>query len=165
MDRLWTPWRYQYISGAGSDEKRDDSSCVFCDIAADPASDERNFVLHRAPRNFVLLNLYPYTSGHLMIVPYEHVPDLDALRPETAHELIDLAQRAQSVLREAYRPEGFNFGINLGRAAGAGVAGHVHLHALPRWAGDANYMTTVGETRVLPEDLPTTYRRLRGRFD
>ncbi|MCA1815913.1 MAG: HIT domain-containing protein [Acidobacteria bacterium] len=163
MDRLWTPWRYQYISGAGG-EKKDDSACIFCDIAADPANDERNFVLHRAPRNFVLLNLYPYTSGHLMIVPYEHVPDLDALRQETAHELIDLAQRAQSVLREAYRPEGFNFGINLGRAAGAGVAGHVHLHALPRWAGDANYMTTVGETRVLPEDLPMTYERLRGKF-
>jgi ATP adenylyltransferase len=165
VDRLWTPWRYNYISGAGSDEKRDDSSCIFCDIAADPSADEKNFVLHRALHNFVLLNLYPYTSGHLMIVPYEHVADLDALSHEASHELIDLAQRAQTVLREAYHPEGFNFGMNLGRAAGAGVAGHVHLHALPRWAGDGSFMSTIAETRVLPEDLPTTYKRLRGKFE
>jgi ATP adenylyltransferase len=168
LDRLWTPWRYQYISGAADDEKDGDpsspSSCVFCRIAADPSSDEKNFVLQRAPHNFILLNLYPYTSGHLMIVPYAHVADLDALPKETTDELMDLAKRAQAVLREAYRPEGMNFGVNLGRAGGAGVAGHVHLHALPRWVGDVNFMTAVGETRVLPEDLPTTYKRLRGKF-
>lgn len=164
MDRLWTPWRYQYISGAGGEEKRDEESCVFCRIAADPEADERNYVLRRATHNFVLLNLYPYTSGHLMIVPYEHSAELDALPKETTDELMDLAKRAQSVLREAYRPEGMNLGMNLGRAGGAGVAGHVHLHALPRWVGDVNFMSTVGETRVLPEDLRMTYERLRGKF-
>jgi ATP adenylyltransferase len=164
LDRLWTPWRYQYISNAGGEEKKDDTSCVFCEIAADPAADERNYVLQRAAHNFVLLNLYPYTSGHLMIVPYEHSADLYALPKATTDELMDLAKRAQSVLREAYHPEGFNLGMNLGRAGGAGVAGHVHLHALPRWVGDVNFMSTVGETRVLPEDLETSYAKLRRRF-
>jgi ATP adenylyltransferase len=164
VDRLWTPWRYQYISGVSGGETKDDSSCVFCPIASDPASDERNFVLHRARHNFILLNLYPYTSGHLMIVPFAHAADLDALPKDATDELMDLAKRAQAVLREAYRPDGLNLGMNLGRAAGAGVAGHVHLHALPRWVGDVNYMTTVGETRVLPEDLPMTFKRLLGKF-
>ncbi|MFL6227144.1 MAG: HIT family protein [Pyrinomonadaceae bacterium] len=165
MDRLWSPWRYQYISAAGGgEEKKDEDSCVFCPIAADPAADEKNFVLHRARHNFVILNLYPYTSGHLMIVPFEHAADLDALPKETTDELMDLAKRAQRILRDTYRPEGLNFGINQGRAGGAGVAGHVHLHALPRWLGDTNFMTTVGETRVLPEDLSMTYKKLRGKF-
>lgn len=167
MDRLWTPWRYQYISGAGATgdgEEREDDLCVFCRIASDEQSDESNFVVHRASHNFVLLNLYPYTSGHLMIVPYAHAAEVDALPKETSDELMDLAKRAQGVLREAYRPEGFNLGMNLGKAAGAGVAGHVHLHALPRWTGDVNFMSTVGETRVLPEDLPITYQRLKGKF-
>jgi ATP adenylyltransferase len=164
LDRLWTPWRYQYIAGAGGEEKKDESSCVFCSLIADPEADERNYVLCRAAHNFALLNLYPYTSGHLMIVPYEHSSELDALPKETTDELMDLAKRAQSVLREAYRPEGMNLGMNLGRAGGAGVAGHVHLHALPRWVGDVNFMSTVGETRVLPEDLQMTYERLRGKF-
>ena len=162
MDRLWTPWRYQYIAGAGGDDK--DHDCIFCALAADPDSDERNFILRRARHNFVLLNLYPYTSGHLMIVPYDHAADLAAVAKETTDELMDLAKLAQGALRETYRPEGFNLGMNLGRVAGAGVAGHVHLHVLPRWAGDANFMSTVGETRVLPEDLPTTYKRLREKF-
>jgi ATP adenylyltransferase len=165
VDRLWTPWRYQYISGAsGGEEEKGEPGCVFCRISADPSSDERNFVLQRARHNFILLNLYPYTSGHLMIVPYAHVADLDALPKETTDELMDLAKRAQAVLRETYHPEGFNLGMNLGRAGGAGVAGHVHLHALPRWVGDVNFMSTIGETRVLPEDLPTTYKRLLGKF-
>jgi ATP adenylyltransferase len=163
VDRLWTPWRYQYISGAAG-EKAADDDCVLCSLARDEERDEHNFVLHRAARNFVVLNLYPYTSGHLMIVPYAHEAALDSLDKETTDELMDLAKRAQAALREAYRPEGFNLGMNLGRVAGAGVAGHVHLHALPRWAGDANFMSVVGETRVLPEDLPTTYKKLRELF-
>ena len=163
MDRLWTPWRYQYISGAAGAEAADDG-CVLCRLAREKESDEQNFVIHRAARNFVVLNLYPYTSGHLMIVPYLHESSLDALDKDTTDELMDLAKRAQTALREAYRPEGFNLGMNLGRAAGAGVAGHVHLHVLPRWAGDANFMSTVGETRVLPVDLPTTYKKLRPLF-
>lgn len=163
MDRLWTPWRYQYISGAAG-EKPSDGDCVLCALARDEEADERNFVIHRARRNYVVLNLYPYTSGHLMIVPYRHEADLDMLDKETTDELMDLSKRALAALRAAYHPEGFNLGMNLGRVAGAGVAGHVHLHALPRWAGDANFMSVVGETRVLPEDLPTTYKKLRAIF-
>ena len=163
MDRLWTPWRYQYISGAAAEEPADEA-CVLCRLAGDKERDEQNFVIHRAARNFAVLNLYPYTSGHLMIVPYLHESSLDALDKETTDELMDLAKRAQTALRRAYRPEGFNLGMNLGTVAGAGVAGHVHLHALPRWAGDANFMSVVGETRVLPEDLPTTYKKLRELF-
>ena len=168
MDRLWTPWRYQYISGEAAEKSGDDSSsnsCIFCALTqADPARDERNYILHRAQHNFIVLNLYPYTSGHLLIIPYEHASELDSVSKEATDELMDLAKRAQTVLRAAYRPDGFNLGMNLGQAAGAGVAGHVHLHVLPRWTGDANFMTTAGETRVLPEDLPTTYNKLHNKF-
>ncbi len=168
MDRLWTPWRYQYITGESGESSGDDSSsdtyCIFCTLPQDPAQDECNFILHRARHNFIVLNLYPYTSGHLLIIPYEHTPDLDSASKETTDELMDLTKRAQTVLRAAYQPDGFNLGMNLGRAAGAGVAAHVHLHIMPRWTGDANFMSTVGETRVLPEDLPTTYHKLHGQF-
>jgi ATP adenylyltransferase len=169
VDRLWTPWRYQYISGESATNSGGDSSspnsCIFCTLPQeDPSQDGRNYIIHRARHNFIVLNLYPYTSGHLLVIPYEHSSELDSLAKETTDELIDLAKRAQTVLRAAYRPDGFNLGMNLGRAAGAGVAGHVHLHVLPRWTGDANFMTTAGETRVLPEDLPTTYNKLHGKF-
>ena len=163
MDRLWTPWRYQYIASAAG-ERDSDGDCVLCALARDEASDERNFVLHRARHNFVVLNLYPYTSGHLMIIPYLHGDALDAVPKEATDEMMDLAKRAQGALRDAFRPEGFNLGMNLGSVAGAGVAGHVHLHVLPRWAGDANFMSTIGETRVLPQDLQTTYHKLRPLF-
>ena len=126
--------------------------------------DENTFILHRAARNFVVLNIYPYTSGHLMIVPFEHTADFSTLAKETSDELMDLAKRAQAVLYETYRPHGFNLGMNLGNAAGAGVTDHLHLHVLPRWTGDSNFMTTVGETRVIPEDIRSTYDKLRGRF-
>ena len=161
MDRLWTPWRYAYITGASGDKT---SACVLCDLRDSSADDESNFVLYRARYNYIVLNIYPYTSGHLLIVPYEHTADLDTAAKETTDELMDLTKRCQSVLREAYRPEGFNLGMNLGKAAGAGVTGHIHLHAMPRWAGDANFMSTVSETRVIPEDLKTTYDKLRGKF-
>ncbi len=164
MDRLWTPWRYDYIKGAADEKPTGDDPCVLCTLRDHPADDERNFVLHRARLNFVLLNIYPYTSGHLMIVPNEHAADLDAVTKGTSDELMDLAKRAQGALRTAYRPHGFNFGMNLGQSAGAGIAGHIHLHALPRWTGDANFMTAVGETRVLPEDLRTTYDKLKVLF-
>lgn len=164
MDRLWTPWRYQYISGVSGEKADCDSeSCVFCSLR-DSNADERNFVLHRADHNFVFLNLYPYTSGHLLIAPYEHTADLDRASKESTDEMMDLAKRCQLILRESYNPHGLNIGMNLGRAAGAGVANHIHLHILPRWIGDANFMTTIAETRVLPEDLPTTYNKLHGRF-
>lgn len=163
MDRLYTPWRYEYIKGESGEKTGHGPTCVFCSLVA-REEDERTFILQRAAHNFVVLNIYPYTSGHLMIVPYEHTADFAALAKETSDEMMDLAKRAQAILQQTYRPHGFNLGVNLGKAAGAGVTDHLHLHILPRWSGDANFMTTVGETRVLPEDLPTTYEKLRGRF-
>ncbi|HEX8472861.1 MAG TPA: HIT domain-containing protein [Pyrinomonadaceae bacterium] len=163
MDRLWTPWRFDYIKGTSGEKTGYSSSCVFCSIR-DADDDQQTLVVHRARFNFIVLNIYPYTSGHLLIVPYEHTPELDAAAKETTDELMDLTKRAQTVLREIYRPHGFNLGMNLGQSAGAGVAEHIHLHIMPRWHGDANFMSTIGETRVLPEDLHTTYNRLHGKF-
>jgi ATP adenylyltransferase len=169
VDRLWTPWRYQYISGETSEKTRgasakdESEACIFCALPR-RTDDAENFILHRAKFNYIILNLYPYTSGHLMIVPFAHLADLDAAAKEITDELMDLTKRAQTALRESYHPHGFNLGMNLGAAAGAGVAGHIHLHIMPRWAGDANFMTTVGETRVIPEDLRTTYDKLKGKF-
>jgi ATP adenylyltransferase len=137
---------------------------VFCRIASDPEHDETNFVLHRAEHVFVVLNIYPYISGHLMIVPYLHTGEFASLPKEISDELMDLSKRSQTALREVYSPPGFNLGMNLGSAAGAGIADHLHIHLLPRWSGDTNFMTTVGETRVLPENLETTYSKLRARF-
>lgn len=163
MDRLYTPWRFNYIKGASGEKTGFGDGCVFCTLPA-REDDEQNFILHRALHNFVILNIYPYTSGHLMIVPFEHTADLPALAKETSDEMMDLAKRAQALLQETYHPHGFNLGMNLGQAAGAGVSDHLHLHVLPRWAGDANFMSTVGETRVIPEDLRTTFNKLRGTF-
>jgi ATP adenylyltransferase len=154
MDYLWTPWRYRYIADASKDDR-----CIFCDALG--AEDDRStLIVLRGVKNFIILNRYPYTSGHVMVVPYEHVADLRAVDPATLAEMMALTQRVQSALARMYRPEGYNLGMNLGRAAGAGVIGHLHLHVLPRWGGDANFMTVVGETRVEPEDLATTYERL-----
>lgn len=141
-----------------------ESRCIFCEAFQNPAQDEERFVLHRGAHAFILLNLYPYISGHLMIAPSAHLGEFDSAPKETTDEMMDLAKRCQSALREVYRPDGFNIGMNLGRAAGAGVADHFHLHILPRWNGDTNFMSSVGETRVLPEDLPTTYRKLLPKF-
>ena len=163
MDRLWSPWRYEYTASGGV-AGSESSGCVFCSIRDDPGRDEANFVIHRAAHNFVVLNIYPYISGHLLIVPYEHVPDLDAASKQTTDESMDLIKRCQTALRVTYQPEGFNMGMNLGKAAGAGIMDHIHIHILPRWLGDTNFVTTIGNTRVLPEDLPTTYQKLRSRF-
>ena len=154
MDYLWTPWRYAYVSNASRIE-----GCIFCELPK--RSDEEAFIIHRAEHCFILLNSFPYTSGHVMIVPYEHLDQLQKVSRVSAQEMMSLAQKMEGVLRDAYNPDGINLGMNLGAAAGAGVAGHVHLHMLPRWIADANFMTTVGETRVLPEDLKTTWKRLR----
>jgi ATP adenylyltransferase len=162
VDRLYTPWRNDYIKGSSGEKTGFGDACVFCALAA--RDDEGTFILHRARFNFVVLNIYPYTNGHLMVVPFEHTADFAALDKETSDEMMDLAKRAQGLLQEVYSPHGFNLGMNLGGAAGAGVSDHLHLHVLPRWSGDANFMSTVGETRVLPEDLRTTYEKLRGRF-
>ena len=158
MDRLWTPWRYRYVSSAKPAGA--DGGCIFCEMAA--SSDDRgNYIVLRAERNFAMLNLYPYTSGHLMIAPYEHIATLEGAPQETLEEMMRLTARAEKALRQVYRPDGLNIGMNLGEAAGAGVAGHIHMHVLPRWTGDGSFMTTVAETRVLPETLETTYERLK----
>lgn len=155
MDRLWSPWRYRYVSTASQTD-----ACIFCAKAASN-DDAANYVLLRGERNFVLLNLYPYTNGHLMIAPYEHVPSIGEAHPETLAEMMRLAVRAETAFREVYKPGGLNIGMNLGECAGAGVAGHIHMHVLPRWYGDASFMTTIGETRVLPEDLAGTWQRMK----
>ena len=162
MERLWSPWRHEYISQATT-SKSNSSACIFCD-AQRSTNDEQSLVVHRGTFNFVILNRYPYISGHLMIAPYDHLAELDSAPKETTDELMDLAKRCQTALRNAYHPEGFNVGMNLGRVAGAGVADHFHLHMMPRWGGDTNFMTTVGETRVLSEDLNTTYQKLRDKI-
>ncbi len=164
MDILWSPWRYAYIKSNEKNTAADNGGCVFCGILNNSASDEENYILHRAEHNFIILNIYPYISGHLMIVPFEHQADLDRADKKITDELMDLTKRCQSVLREVYRPNGFNIGINQGKAGGAGVAEHFHQHVLPRWIGDANFMTTVGETRTIPEDLRTTYDKLKDKF-
>ena len=163
MDRLWSPWRYEYIA-SGDAENAEIDACVFCKLRDDPERDEANFVIHRASHNFIVLNIYPYISGHLLIVPYEHVGELDAATKETTDELMDLTKHSQTALRDVYLPTGFNIGMNLGRSGGAGIVDHIHIHIMPRWVGDTNFMSTVGETRVIPEDLSTTYEKLRTRF-
>ncbi len=158
MDHLWSPWRYQYVQ-----KEKAGGGCVFCQAAA-AGRDEEHLVVYRAHKNYIILNLYPYCTGHLMVVPYEHVDLLQYASEETLGEMILLAQRAQIHLQEVYRPPGFNLGMNLGESAGAGIAEHIHMHVLPRWPGDTNFMTTVAETRVLPEDLSTTWRKLHEAF-
>jgi ATP adenylyltransferase len=154
VDYLWTPWRYQYVT-----KGEPSSACVFC-AAAGGGDDRANLIVHRASHNFVILNRYPYTNGHVMVVPFQHVSSLQELAEEALLEMIRLARECEKHLRATYRPDGLNIGMNLGRSAGAGIADHVHMHILPRWAGDTNFMTVTGETRVLPEDLPTTWEKL-----
>jgi ATP adenylyltransferase len=160
LDRLWSPWRSEYITSGNLES----GGCVFCEIQIRPDQDEANLIVYRAVHCFIVLNRYPYTSGHLLIVPNEHVGELDSAAKQITDEMMDLTKRSQTALLEVYQPDGFNVGMNLGKAAGAGIADHIHIHILPRWAGDTNFMTTVGETRVLPEDLTTTYQKLHEKF-
>jgi ATP adenylyltransferase len=159
MDHLWTPWRYQYVTSAGKPDQ-----CVLCAAAAS-ADDRAMLVVHRGETAFVILNRYPYTSGHVMIVPYRHVSTMQDLSDATLAEMALLAKVTERHLLELYHPDGMNIGMNLGKSAGAGIAEHLHLHALPRWTGDTNFMTAVGETRVMPEALEVTWERLRGAYD
>lgn len=154
MDYLWTPWRYAYVT---SGEKV--TGCVFCD-AVKSGDDEKTRIVFRGKYCFVILNTFPYTAGHVMIVPYEHLDELRKLPQEAANEMMALSQRMESVLRELYHPDGINLGMNIGRAAGAGIAGHIHMHVLPRWVADANFVSVVCETRVLPETLGETWKRM-----
>lgn len=154
MDRLWTPWRFEYIRTA-----EQAPSCVFCQILQEKR-DGANYILYRGNHSFVILNLFPYTSGHLLCVANRHISLLADANPEELHEIIDLSRTCEEALRREYHPNGYNLGFNLGRAAGAGVEHHLHMHVLPRWTGDSNFVSVVGETRVLPEELPVTYKRL-----
>jgi len=158
MDFLWTPWRYTYIVSSNKSP-----SCPFCQ-AFQRTDDRKTGVVYRGQHCFIIVNAFPYTSGHVMIVSNEHLDELIKLPRETAQEMMALAQRLEGVLREVYQPDGINLGINVGKAAGAGVAGHIHMHILPRWVADSNFMTVVGETRMLPESLETTYDRLRAKL-
>ncbi len=187
MDRLWTPWRYAYVTKAKLDTRKGvpealsgypyDHDSVFLNLigAVQWAIAEGGFtavtaekaghVLLQGTHHFAVLNAFPYNSGHLMLVPYERTDSLAKLPPESATELMLLAQRMETALRTVYRPDGINMGLNLGEAAGAGVAEHLHLHVLPRWFGDTNFMTTISETRMLPETLDVTWERLREALD
>jgi ATP adenylyltransferase len=156
MDYLWTPWRYQYMSQVTGGKQPD---CVFCDALA-RNNDAETLIVQRGAKSFIILNRFPYTSGHVMIVPYAHVAELNLCDAATLDEMMHSAQRVEAAFRADYKPDGMNLGMNLGRAAGAGVVGHLHLHALPRWIGDSNFMTVTGETRVHPEELQITYQRL-----
>ena len=157
MDRLWNPWRFQYVTK----EKRE--GCIFCELPLE-GQDEQNLIVHRARFNYVILNRYPYTSGHLMVAPYSHVSRLAGITDAAAGEMMQLTRLAEKVLEHAYRPDGLNVGMNLGEAAGAGIEEHIHMHVLPRWRGDANFMTSVSSTRILPESLTDTYEKLNGAF-
>jgi ATP adenylyltransferase len=156
MDHLFSPWRYQYLKSAQTPPE----DCVFCRIARTD-DDEGEHVVFRGERNYVVLNRYPYTNGHSMVIPYEHAARLEDAPVETLEEMMLLTQRLEGCLRKLYQPDGINIGMNVGRAAGAGVAGHIHMHILPRWFADANFMTVIGETRIVPEELAVTWRRLR----
>jgi len=185
MDYLWTPWRFAYVTSADASARHGvpkpleawpgDLGCVFCNLIAainyaiasgmDPAQAEAaGGLVLRAEHCFICLNAFPYTSGHVMIVPFAHLDRLASMPVDAAHQMMDLAQRTEQVLNRLYSPHGFNFGMNVGQAAGAGVAGHIHLHAMPRWVGDTSFMTTIAESRTLPEALETTWRRLREAF-
>jgi len=155
MNHLWSPWRMEYIQ-----DLNNENGCVFCHVSDSP-EDLENLVIFRGELAYVILNRYPYTSGHLMVIPFNHMPDLDAFSPETRAEMMELVAICIRVLRENYYAHGFNVGANIGSAAGAGIPKHFHFHIVPRWGGDTNFMSAIGETRVLPEALGETYRRVR----
>ena len=157
MDRIWSPWRHSYVTRA-----EDDKDCVFC--VAQSTDSGRALIVHSGRLAYVILNLYPYNSGHLMVVPHRHVANLALLTREELNEMAQFAQLSERVLTEAFQPQGINVGMNLGRPAGAGIVDHLHIHLVPRWAGDTNFMTVVGEVRILPQELPRTAELLRPLF-
>ena len=160
VERLWTPWRFKYVTG-----QETVPGCLFCwAVEEGEGYDKERLVLHRAQHNFVIINRYPYNNGHLMVAPYAHVDDLSSSAPEQLSEMILLAQTCERILRGAYSPHGFNIGMNLGAVAGAGVKDHAHLHVVPRWTGDVSFLTTTNDTRVVPELPEQTYERLLPEF-
>jgi len=159
MKRIWSPWRMKYIEGHEKQE-----GCIFCNALARPDNAD-NLIIKRGTLAFVILNLYPYTSGHIMVAPMSHEPSLEFLDPSSRAEMMELTSECIVVLKKIYNPQAFNVGANIGEAAGAGEPGHVHLHIVPRWTGDTNFMSTLGETRVLPESLDQTYERIKAGFE
>jgi ATP adenylyltransferase len=159
--RIWAPWRLEYVKDASKDNEEE---CIFC-AALEADDDAENLIVHRDERCFVILNKFPYTNGHLMVAPYEHLATLQELDPETLTEMMALAQRGISALDDQYSPHGYNVGCNQGRVAGAGVEHHIHLHVVPRWGGDTNFMPVLGDTRVMNQTLEQSYEALRGAFD
>ena len=157
QERLWAPWRLEYIRGPKPDE------CIFC-RAVESDDDEKYSVVHRGEHCFVILNAYPYNNGHVMVAPYAHEPSIEALDDPALLEMMTLAKRSLGVLRDEYAPEGFNLGINQGKVAGAGVEDHAHLHVVPRWGADTNFMPVIGDTRVLPQVLSDSWKALSARF-
>ena len=158
--RIWAPWRLAYVKDASKDIEEE---CIFC---AKPAAedDEANLIVHRGERCFVILNLFPYTNGHLMVAPYDHVGRLQEIPGETLEEMMALAQRAMDRLESVYQPHGYNVGFNQGRVAGAGVEHHIHMHVVPRWAGDNNFMPVIADTKVMPQSIEQSYEALKGAF-
>jgi ATP adenylyltransferase len=156
-ERLWAPWRLEYIRGPKDDE------CIFC-RAAESDDDEKNYVVHRGEHSFVILNAFPYNNGHVMVAPYVHEPTIEPLDDATLLEMTQLVKRSMAALRDVYKPEGFNIGINQGGAAGAGIKEHVHQHVVPRWGGDTNFMPVIGNVRVLPQALSDSWKELRSVF-
>lgn len=155
MDRLWTPWRMEYIKDTGREE-----GCIFCELP-EAGDDPASLILARGPLAFVILNKYPYNSGHVMVAPFRHVADLQSLEAEEIAEIMEWTQKIMAVLDETTHPQGYNIGVNQGRVAGAGIVDHIHLHVVPRWGGDTNFMSTVGDSKVLPESLDQTYDKLK----
>jgi ATP adenylyltransferase len=156
--RIWAPWRLPYVKDASKD-----TDCIFCTKPAE-GNDEETFIVHRGERCYVILNTFPYTNGHLMVAPFQHVGRLQDLDGETLAEIMRLGARATAILDDAYGPEGYNVGFNQGRIAGAGFDSHIHMHVVPRWAGDTNYMPVIADTRVMPQSLEQSYETLRGAF-
>jgi ATP adenylyltransferase len=159
--RIWAPWRLEYVKDASKDNE---SECVFCAALA-AGDDEASLIVHRGDRCFVILNKFPYTNGHLMVAPYEHVATLPELDAETGAEMLALVQKGITILGDVYDPQGFNVGVNQGRVAGAGVEHHIHMHVVPRWGGDTNFMPVLADTRVMPQSLEESYEALVGTFD
>ena len=159
-ERIWAPWRLAYVKDASKDSA---DECIFC---AKPAAedDEANLIVHRGDRCFVILNLYPYTNGHLMVAPYDHLATLPELPAETTAEMMAIATQAMGLLEDVYSPHGYNVGFNQGRVAGAGVEHHIHMHVVPRWDGDTNFMPVLADVRVMPQTLEQTYEALHGGF-
>jgi ATP adenylyltransferase len=158
--RIWAPWRLEYVKDASKDKE---SECIFC-TALEAEDDDAMLIVHRGERCFVILNKFPYTNGHLMVAPYEHIAALPELDAETIAELMSLVQRGMSALESSYSPHGYNVGVNQGRVAGAGVEHHIHMHVVPRWGGDTNFMPVLGDTRVMNQTLEDSFETVRKAF-